>query len=193
MLTYHGAPGSNGNRIGVYGTVHGAGTESWAPAAANFAAGYRRQRWKVALDFSALHDVDGRAGTDDTRAEDALDVGGGFAERQLCTQRVRGGGDELERERDEAAVLGCGNGKPTRSRMMTPTVVYQGTWTEARGNYSGGSIRWTNTPGARVSCTYSANGDHWLYLGTRLADHGGQGLGAGRRSRSGDARPGEGG
>ena len=45
---------------------------------------------------------------------------------------------------------------------------------EARGNYSGGSIRWTNTPGARVSCTYSANGDHWLYLGTRLADRGGQ-------------------
>ena len=27
-LTYHAAPGSNGNRIGVYGTVHGAGTES---------------------------------------------------------------------------------------------------------------------------------------------------------------------
>ena len=45
---------------------------------------------------------------------------------------------------------------------------------EARGNYSGGSIRWTDTPGARVSCTYSANGEHWLYLGTRLADHGGQ-------------------
>ena len=27
VLTYHGAPGSNGNRIGVYGTVQGAGTE----------------------------------------------------------------------------------------------------------------------------------------------------------------------
>ena len=49
-----------------------------------------------------------------------------------------------------------------------------GHWVEARGNYSGGSIRWTDTPGSRVSCTYSANGDHWLYLGTRLVDHGGQ-------------------
>ena len=53
-------------------------------------------------------------------------------------------------------------------------VAYEGPWVEARGNYSGGSIRWTDTPGSRVSCTYSANGDHWLYLGTRLADHGGQ-------------------
>src|ERR1035441_6112042 len=24
------------------------------------------------------------------------------------------------------------------------------------------------------ACTYSANGDHWLYLGTRLLDNGGQ-------------------
>src|SRR5260370_20242800 len=54
------------------------------------------------------------------------------------------------------------------------TVVYQGNWTGDRGNYSGGSIRWTNTPGARLSCTYSANGDHWLYLGTRLVDRGGK-------------------
>ena len=37
----------------------------------------------------------GRTGTDHARAEDALDVGGGFAERQLRAQRVRGGGDEL--------------------------------------------------------------------------------------------------
>src|ERR1035441_6994580 len=53
-------------------------------------------------------------------------------------------------------------------------VAYAGNWTESRGNYSGGSIRWTNTPGARASCTYSANGDHWLCLGTRLLDNGGQ-------------------
>jgi hypothetical protein len=53
-------------------------------------------------------------------------------------------------------------------------VTYEGQWMEARGNYSGGSIRWSDTPGSRVTCTYSANGEHWLYLGTRLADHGGQ-------------------
>ena len=58
--------------------------------------------------------------------------------------------------------------------MTTPQSPMTGHWVEARGNYSGGSIRWTDTPGARVTCTYSANGDHWLYLGTRLADHGGQ-------------------
>ena len=53
-------------------------------------------------------------------------------------------------------------------------LVYDGAWSEARGNYSGGSIRWTTTPGARVSCTYEANGNHALYLGTRKAEAAGQ-------------------
>jgi phage tail sheath gpL-like len=59
VLTYHGAPGSNGNRIGVYGTVQGAGTESWSPSAARFAGGRSPERWKVELNFSALHDATG--------------------------------------------------------------------------------------------------------------------------------------
>ncbi|MEO8597573.1 MAG: hypothetical protein ABI759_29915, partial [Candidatus Solibacter sp.] len=51
---------------------------------------------------------------------------------------------------------------------------YHGSWTEARGNYSGGSIRWSDMPAASVEGTYSANEGHALYLGTRLADHGAQ-------------------
>src|SRR5205823_14884715 len=58
-LTYHGAPGTNGNRIGVYGTVHGAGTEGWAPSWAAFSGGASPQMWRVDLDFSNLHDVNG--------------------------------------------------------------------------------------------------------------------------------------
>ncbi len=38
-LTYLGAAGSNGNRVGVYGMVHGAGTESWSPASGLFSGG----------------------------------------------------------------------------------------------------------------------------------------------------------
>ena len=59
VLTWHGAPGSNGNRIGVYGTVHGSGTKRWAPAAATFAGGVSPSQWSVQLDFSALHDTRG--------------------------------------------------------------------------------------------------------------------------------------
>ena len=36
-------------------------------------------------------------------------------------------------------------------------VQYQGTWVEGRGNYSGGSIHWTASAGATVSCGSAAN------------------------------------
>ena len=42
-------------------------------------------------------------------------------------------------------------------------------WTESRGNFSGGSIRWTSTPGASLICEYAIPADHALYLGTRRA------------------------
>src|SRR6202035_3944564 len=51
---------------------------------------------------------------------------------------------------------------------------YQGTWTESLGNFPGGSIRWTATPGSQVQCSYSMPGDHLLFLGTRRADGGSQ-------------------
>jgi hypothetical protein len=58
-LTYLGAPGSNGNRIGVYGTVHGA-TESWNPVATLFQGGVSPTAWIVALNFAgSILDIDG--------------------------------------------------------------------------------------------------------------------------------------
>jgi phage tail sheath gpL-like len=173
VLTYHSAPGSNGNRIGVYGTVHGAGTESWAPAAANFTGGVSPERWKVQLNFSALQDSTG-AQVPTTRVRKmrwtwAADLQSGDFERSEFAVAVTNwsvGGTNVG-----YSVAGTGS---RRIEDDADGVVYVGEWVEARGNYSGGSIRWTDTPGARVSCTYSANGDHWLYLGTRLADQGGQ-------------------
>jgi hypothetical protein len=172
VLTYHGAPGSNGNRIGVYGTVHGSGTERWAPAAANFAGGVSPERWRVELDFSALHDATG-APVPTTcvrkmRWTWAADLQTGNFERSefaVAATNWSVSGTKLQ-----YSIAGTGS----RRIEDDAAVAYEGQWAEARGNYSGGSIRWTNTPGARVSCTYSANGDHWLYLGTRLADQGGQ-------------------
>ena len=173
VLTYHNAPGSNGNRIGVYGTVHGAGTEGWAPAAANFAGGVSPASWKVALDFSALHDATGAlvptTSVRKMRWTWAADLQTGNFTRSefaVAVTNWSASGTKLQ-----YSVAGTGS---RRVEDDDATVVYQGNWTEDRGNYSGGSIRWTNTPGARVSCTYSANGDHWLYLGTRLVDQGGK-------------------
>ena len=50
-LTWHGAPGANGNRIGAYGTVYGS-TESWAPAANYFTGGASPATWHLSFNFS---------------------------------------------------------------------------------------------------------------------------------------------
>ena len=173
VLTYHNAPGSNGNRIGVYGTVHGTGTEGWAPAAASFAGGVSPGQWSVQLDFSALHDTTGApvptTSVRKMRWTWAADLqSGNFARSEFAVAVTNW---SVSGTKLQYSVAGTGS---RRIEDDSAAVVYAGSWTEAWGNYSGGSIRWANTPGARVSCTYSANGDHWLYLGTRLVDNGGQ-------------------
>src|SRR5208283_1578068 len=60
-LTYLGQPGSNGNRVGVYGTIHGAGTQSWTPAGTTFIGGISPSTWQIDLDFSNLTDIGGTA------------------------------------------------------------------------------------------------------------------------------------
>jgi hypothetical protein len=171
-LTYHNAPGSNGNRIGVYGTVHGSGTEGWAPAAANFAGGASPGAWQISLPFGGLLDRDGATLTMTNvrkmRWTWAADLqSGNFARSEFAVAVTNW---SVSGTKLQYSVAGPGS----RRMEDDSAIVYAGNWTEARGNYSGGSIRWTNTPGAQVSCTYSANGDHCLYLGTRLVDNGGQ-------------------
>ncbi len=58
-LTYTGAMGANGNRVGIYGGVSGAGTEAWSPAWQMFSGGASPATWQVNLDFSNLTDSTG--------------------------------------------------------------------------------------------------------------------------------------
>lgn len=56
-LTWNGVAigkGANANRIGVYGMVHGTGTESWAPQGAMFSGGVSPDTYHVSLDFSSV-------------------------------------------------------------------------------------------------------------------------------------------
>ena len=172
-LTYHGAAGTNGNRLGAYGTVHGAGTELWASAARMFSGGVTPQRWQVTLDFSALVDSTGAAVPMTNVRKMRWTWSANLQERAyersefsvvIANWTVTGANRNYR-------VAGTGS---RRVEDDSETVFYEGTWTEARGNYSGGSIRWTNRPGASTSCTYRANGTHALYVGTRLADQGAQ-------------------
>ena len=60
-LTYLGAAGSNGNRVGVYGMVHGAETGWWAPAFGLFSGGESPMAWQINLNFANLVDDTGAA------------------------------------------------------------------------------------------------------------------------------------
>jgi len=53
-LAYTASLGANANRIGVYGTVHGAATETWSPSWALFSGGTSPSQWQVKLSFGAL-------------------------------------------------------------------------------------------------------------------------------------------
>lgn len=168
VLTYHGAPGSNGNRVGVYGMVHGAKSESWAPAAGKFSGGVSPERWRVDLDFSTLRDItETLVPTTKVRKMRwtwAAELQPGNFERSefvvdISNWCVGGTGTQY---------LVAGRGS-RRVEDDAETIQYQGHWVDARGNYSGGSIRWTDNPGATVRYTYLADGAHSLYLGTRLA------------------------
>jgi len=172
-LTYAGMPGANGNRVGVYGTVHGAGTESWAPAAALFSGGMSPAQWQVNLNFANLHDLNGvpvpTSNVRKMRWTWAADLQPGNFARSEFSVSVSNwvvSGNKLA-----YSVAGPGS---RRIEDDAPEIQYAGNWTEGRGNFSGGSIRSATVPGARLSCSYQANGSHWLYLGTRRADGCGQ-------------------
>ena len=78
-LTWMASAGSNGNRIGVYGNVTGAKTESWQPSWGMLSGGTSPTKWRIDLDFSSLKDEHGRRHSDRVDEKNALDLGGGYA------------------------------------------------------------------------------------------------------------------
>uniref|UniRef100_Q01Z29 Non-contractile tail sheath TIM barrel domain-containing protein n=1 Tax=Solibacter usitatus (strain Ellin6076) TaxID=234267 RepID=Q01Z29_SOLUE len=165
-LTYLGMAGTNGNRVGVYGTTYGTGTQSWSPTASLFSGGLSPQRWKIDLDFSNLLDVNGThvptANVRKMRWTWAADLQSADFARSEFSVMVSSwsvtGANLLY------SVAGAGS---RRIEDDSEDVSLEGAWSFEHGNYSGGSIRWTTTPGARIRCTYQANGAHTLLLGTR--------------------------
>ena len=171
-LSYAGSAGTNANRMGVYGTVSGAATEVWAPAAGVFSGGTSPTRWRVELNFANLRDLTGSlvptTNVRKMRWTWAADLQPSSFVRSefavlLTDWQVSGSGAAYQ-------VAGPGS---RRIEDDARELKYEGEWAEARGNYSGGSIRWSVNTGASVVCSYAANGPHTLLLGTRRADAGG--------------------
>ncbi len=167
-LYWSAEAGANGNRIGVYGNVAGARTESWQPSWQTLSGGMSPSKWRIRLDFGSLRDQDNVAVPTSSvrkmRWTWAANLqAGGFARSDfqvtVSNWTVEGTG-----RRYKVAGPGSLRFEDDASRMT-----YTGQWTEARGNFSGGSIRHTTQAGASVSCTYETPHDHRLYLGTRRA------------------------
>lgn len=171
-LTWLGSAGANGNRIGVYGTVHGARTESWAPSAAVFGNGASPAAWRIDLD---LGNLEGYLDPDRTtlvqvpatnvrkmRWTWAADLQPGSYERSgfsvvMSSWNVSGSGLTYN-------IAGPGS---RRIEDDSTEIAWRGSWAMERGNYSGGSIHHSVLHGDSATATYSGAGPHRLYLGTR--------------------------
>jgi hypothetical protein len=167
------AAGANWNRVGVYGFVSGARTENWSPWFAYFSGGVSPVKWRVQLDFGNLLDQDGNAvptgAVRKMRWTYAADFQREAFERsEFC---VVVSNWEVSGNNVAYAVAGRGS---RRIEDDDPEVTYTGSWSTAAGNFSGGTIRWTESAGAGLSCRYRASAVHALYLGTRRAANGGE-------------------
>jgi len=166
-LTYAvSAAGANANRIGVYGNVQGAMTESWQPWFQQLSGGTSPTQWKVTLNFGNLLADDGtRIPTTAVRKMRwtySADLQPGFYQRsefQVVIWNWTVTGANLTYQ-----VAGPGS---RRIEDTDPSLVYSTEWTQSAGNFSGGTIHSTTAAGESVACTYRASQTHELYLGTR--------------------------
>lgn len=158
--------GANGNRLGAYGFVAGTRTEYWDPWYRNFAGGASPTWWRITLNFSDLRGEQGEpvptASVRKMRWTYAADLqGGAFVP---CEFKV---------EVRNWSVTGIGRrlrvAGPASRRIEDdgPDCKYWGEWRELRGNFSGGSLRWTRQAQASVECRYRQMVPHELYLGVR--------------------------
>ncbi len=171
-LTYHGAPGANGNRVGVYGGTQGSGTAWWQPTWGMFSGGMSPTRWLITLDFgNLLNSNDQLVPTTNVRKLRwtwAADLQyGNFSRTEFAVELdnwcLTGGNLAY-------SVAGPGS---RRIEDQATEISYDGDWLEQRGNYSGGSIRYTSRTGSSLECGYAEPSRHKLYVGTRYVENGG--------------------
>ena len=151
--------GVNGNRIGIYGIVNGAQTESWQPWFQPMSGGTSPTQWRVSLDFSALHDENNvlvpMSAVRKMRWTYSADLQAGGYQRTefqavVSNWTVNGTNTGYQ-------VAGPGS---RRIEDTAPQIVYTGTWDLGLGNFSGGTIHHTTTPGDSTACTYRASQSH---------------------------------
>jgi hypothetical protein len=163
--------GANGNRVGVYSYVSGAGTEQWDCAARQFTGGTSPTRWRIVLPFGSSSDPIFKSipmnRVRKMRWTYSAELQPGAFQRSEFQVVVSNW--TVTGTKQSYQVAGPGS---RRFEDTSTDVHYTGSWTRGLGNFSGGFIHSTNTPGSSVSCAYTATESHNLYLGTRLYDAG---------------------
>ncbi len=184
-VSYPGA-GANGNRFAVYSfacsATGGASTLSWDSAGQTLANGTSPTQWQVTIPFNALsgyidpdyatlHPIINPNKIRKLRWTYAADLQVGSYARSEFQVVVSGWtvtGTGLD-----YSVAGPGS---LRFDDYSDQMTYSGGWSPtagmSQGNYSGGTIHLTTTPGDAVTCAYTSPVAHTLYLGTRYLDSG---------------------
>jgi hypothetical protein len=172
--------GANGNRFGLF--AYASGSAVWDSAGKTFANGTSPTKWRINLDFSTLQ---GRVRNTDGSFGEPMPIPTDKIRKMRWTYAAEQQTGEFERSEFKATISNwsvTGTGRaysiagPGTRRIddVDPLMVFDGDWTLERGNYSGGMIHYTSTPGDSVSITYRAAAPHKLYVGTRYLDIGAQ-------------------
>jgi hypothetical protein len=180
--------GTDGNRFAVYSfacsATGGASTLSWDSAGQTLAGGTSPTQWQVTIpfaslsgyidpDYTTLYPIVNPNQIRKVRWTYAADLQAGTFARSEFEVLVSGWtvtGTNLD-----YSVAGPGS---LRFDDFSAAMAYAGAWslTEglSTGNYSGGTIHLSTTPGDAVTCSYTSPFAHTLYLGTRYLDNGSQ-------------------
>ena len=168
--------GANGNNFGMY--TFSTGAETWDAASKMFANGTSPTEWQVTLDFSSL---EGTLSPDLTGTLESIPTNSIRKMRWTYAADLQSGAyerSEFEVVVSSWTVTGTNLGYSvagTGSRRVEDDALeieYSGTWTESRGNYSGGTIHYASATGASVTFAYQATVSHTLYVGTRYTGSG---------------------
>jgi hypothetical protein len=164
--------GANGNLFGMY-TYSDTPDAAWDSPAKTFANGTSPTQWSISIDFSSLQ---GYLTPDFSDTLIPVPTNAIRKMRWTYAAALQVGPfvrTEFEVAVSSWSVIGT-NGTysvagPGSRRVEDDSVemVYRGSWTETRGNFSGGMIHFSAAAGDSVSWSYTAAESHTLYLGTR--------------------------
>lgn len=160
--------GANGNRLAAYGFVAGTGNESWSPQFVQFSSGQSPTKWRVSLNFASLVADDSRT----VPMDQVRKMRWTYSADLQAASYVR---SEFEVRLSNWSVTGSGRlyqvAGPGSRRLEDDdaSVQYTGTWISGKGNFSGGTIHSSTSPGSTIPCQYQCPQSHTLLLGSRYA------------------------